>query len=142
MNSPPPLYHPLVDQDGKTDIFWSVFFNQLFTGDAGTEWFPTFQNLTIVGAFPTITGRVYQISQFLTFFSLNIIPGTNTSAVAGTTFIDNFPLIMRADGINFAVAGRLGTNSGMCEKVTNKIWVPAWTTVTVPLSIIGIVEAS
>ncbi len=137
----PPFYDPIIDPEKGMPFTWINFFNNIFNGDAGTAWIPTFQQLTVVGATPTFSGRIYQISKYLALFTTNIIPGTNTSAVAGTTYIDNFPFIMQGDGIVFAMAGKLGTNSGMCEKATNKIWVPAWTTVTVPLTVFGIVEA-
>lgn len=138
----PPLNQPLLDASGQIPMQWILFFNQIYYGDAGQEWIPTFNSLTIVGATPQVDGRVYQLSKYLTMFTAKITPGTNTSAVAGTTFIDNFPFIMQGDGIVFAVSGRLGSSSGMCEKASNKIWVPGWTTVTVPLTLVGIVEAS
>ncbi len=137
----PPLNQPLLNSDGSIPMQWILFFNQIYFGDAGQAWTPTFNSLTTVGATPAISGRVYQLSKYLTMFTAKIIPGTNTSAVAGTTFIDNFPFIMQGNGICFAVSGRLGSSSGMCEQATNKIWVPAWTTVTVPLSLVGFVEA-
>lgn len=137
----PPLNQPLLNPDGSIPMQWILFFNQIYNGDAGQAWTPTFNSLTISGSIPKVTGRVYQLSKYLTMFTANLIPGTNTSAVAGTTFIDNFPFIMQGDGLVFAVSGRLGSSSGMCEKATNKIWVPAWTTVTVPLTLVGFVEA-
>lgn len=138
----PPLQQPILNQDGSMPWQWILFFNQIFNGDAGAPWIPTFSGLTISGSTPKISGRVYQLSKYISLFTVSIIPGTSTSSTAGTTFIDNFPLIMQGDGIVFAVSGRLGSNSGECEKATNKIWVPTWTTVTVPLSLVGIVEAS
>lgn len=140
---PAPIYQPLItDESGIASLPWILFFDGIFKGDTGTAWTPQFTNLTVVGAAPTITGKYYRLTQTISYFSVNIIPGTNTSAVAGTTFINNFPLTMSADGINFAVSGLLGTGSGMCDRASNNIYVPAWTTVTVPLSIIGLVEAS
>lgn len=138
----PPIYQPLADPDsGIAALPWILFFNSIFEGDTGVAWTPAFTSLTVVGASPTITGRYYQLSESLCYFSIKIIPGTNTSAIAGTTFVNNFPLRMSADGINFAVSGLLGTNSGMNDSATNRIYVPTWTTVTVPLTVIGMVEA-
>lgn len=140
---PPPIYEPLSqEKSGIASLPWILFFNQLFGGDKGTPWTPTFTNLTVVGATPTITGNYYKISQALAYFKVKIVPGTNTSAVAGTTYIDNFPLTMAGDGACLAVSGLLGTNAGMCEQASNRVYVPAWTTVTVPLSIVGMVEAN
>lgn len=137
----PPIYQPLTDPDtGIAAIPWILFFNNIFNGDTGTAWTPTFTNLTQVGS-PTITGRVYQFGKSLAYFKVKIIPGTSTTAVAGTTYINNFPLIMNGDGACLAVSGLLGTNAGMCDQASNNIYVPAWTAVTVPLSIVGMVEA-
>lgn len=140
--NPPPIDNPVVDQGGIATIPWTLYFNSTFTGDAGTTWIPQFTNLTVVGASPTITGRIYRLSRYISYFSVNIVPGTNTSATAGSTYINNFPLTMRADGICFAVSGLLGSNSGSCDRTSNRVYVPTWTTVTVPLTVIGIVEAS
>lgn len=146
--APPPIYQPLIDAtdpkniSGVATVPWIAFFNSIFNGDAGADWTPTFTNLTVVGTSPVLTGRVYQISKYLSIFKAKVVPGTNTSATAGVTYIDNFPLTATGDGICFAVSGLLGTNSGMVEAATNRIYVPAWTTVTVPLTIIGLVEAS
>jgi len=120
----------------------ALFFNGIFDGDPGKAWLPNFVNLAVVAPQPTITGRVYKLNAAISFFSLKIIPGTNTSSTAGTSYIDNFPLKMNADGICFAVTGQLGSNSGMCEQASNRIYLPAWSAVTVPLSVIGIVEAA
>lgn len=138
--SPPPTYHPLADDNGKPTMLWSIFFNKLFLGDSGTDWTPTFTNLTTVGT-PTITGRVYKISDALTLFRVHIVPSTSTSSTAGTTYIDNMPVTATANGICFAVSGGLGTGSGMYDSSTNRVYVPAWSAVTVPLTIIGICEA-
>ena len=139
-SSPPPLTQPIVDETGTMPLLWMLFFNNLFQGDAGSSWIPTFQGLTVSGN-PTVTGRVFQISKYLAYFSVTIIPSTSTTSTAGTTYINNFPLTSTADGVCFAVSGRLGEVTGMVEAATNNIWVPAWSAVTVPLTIIGIVEA-
>lgn len=138
----PPLYNPVVDQTGKVTIPWALFFNQVFSGDGGTPWIPTFVNLTVAGGAPGIKGVYYQFSAALAYFRITITPGTSTSATAGTTYIDNFPLKMAGDGACLAVSGLLGTNAGMCEQASNRIYVPSWSAVTVPLSIVGIVEGS
>ena len=139
----PPIYEPLSREDsGVASLPWILFFNSLFTGDTGTSWTPTFTNLTVVGTAPTITGKYYRIGRSVAYFSVKIVPGTNTSSVAGSTYINNFPLVMSADGACLAVSGLLGSNSGMCDKSSNNVYVPTWTTVTVPLTIVGMVEAS
>lgn len=139
---PPPINQPLADGDtGLPTLPWVLFYNSIFTGDAGTDWIPTFTSLTITGA-PTITGRYYQLTRQIAFFRLKIVPATDTTSTAGTTYINNFPLKMSADGINFAVSGLVGSSSGMCDAATNRIYTPAWSAVTVPLTVIGMVEAS
>ena len=137
---PPPIYSPLANDEGKAVLPWTLFFNSLFLGDTGTDWAPSFSSLTIVGV-PTITGVYYQIGQ-LCYFRINITPGTSTTSTAGTTYVNNFPLSMKGDGINFAVSNGTGTGSGMCTAATNRIYTPGWSAITVPISIIGIVEAS
>lgn len=140
--NPPPIYQPLItDQSGKASLPWILYFNQLFTGDAGTSWTPSFVSLAQTGV-PTITGKYYRLSAALAYFAVSITPATNTTATAGTTYIGNFPLTMKGDGICFAVSGLLGSSSGMCEKASNRVYVPAWAAVTVPLTVVGIVEAS
>ena len=82
---PAPIKDSLTTEDGDISFTWVTFFNQLFNGDTGTAWTPTFTNLTVVGT-PTITGTVYRIGQGLAYFSIKIVPGTNTSSTAGTTW--------------------------------------------------------
>lgn len=137
----PPIYQPLLDNVGKATMPWVLFFNQLFFGDTGVDWTPSFTNLTQVGT-PTITGKYYKISQSLVYFRVRIVPGTSTSSTAGTTYINNFPLSMTGDGACIAVSGLLGATPGMCDQASNHVYVPAWSVVTVPLSIVGMVEAS
>jgi hypothetical protein len=140
----PPVQQPLMDQGGGTNILWVLFFNSIFNGDAGVAWIPTAASLTSSSGVPTIAGRVYKISNYLTFFRFTIVPasGETTSSTAGTTYITNFPYVMSGDGVCADVSNKLGGTLGMCEQATNKIWLPAWTTISNPVSVIGIVEAS
>lgn len=138
---PPPTRNPLTEGKGELTMPWLLFFNQIFYGDAGNIWTPTFIGLTEVGA-ATITGRYYQISQFLCYFNALITPSTNTSAVAGTTYINNFPLTANSNGFCVSVSNNLGGGLGMVNASNNRIYVPTWTTVTTPINIIGVVEAS
>ena len=143
---PPPTTTPLIDDPESLNaaLQWIVFFNAMFNGDAGDAWVPIIANMTSVGGTPTITGRVYRISQYLSFFTATIVPaqGGNTSGVAGSTGITNYPLKMNGNGVCFAVSGNLGTVTGMCDQPSNVIYPPSWTNVTVPLTILGFVEAS
>jgi hypothetical protein len=49
---------------------------------------------------------------------------------------------MSNDGICFAVSGGGGSVSGHAVAANNRIFVPAWTGVTVPVHVIGIVEVT
>ncbi len=145
--SAPPVGDALIDDEGLITLSWLLFMNGLFEGDTGVGgsgaggWTPNFQSLTQTGA-PTVTGRYYRIIRRICYFSVLIVPATNTSAIAGTTYIDNFPLTFTADGPCFAVSGNLGDGPGHIVAGNNRIYVPGWTNVSVPLTIIGIGEVS
>lgn len=138
---PFPTYAQIVDENGKATIPALLFFDQIFRGDAGQDWTPVATNLTVAGAAPTITGRVYQLSRYLSVFTINIIPGTSTTSTAGSTYFSGYPLTMSGDGACIAVSGLLGGGTGMADHASQRIYVPSWTAVTVSLTIIGIVEA-
>ena len=145
--SPPPINEPLTDLNnpvenaGIASIPWILFFNQIYKGDTGSTWTPTFTDLTIDGT-PTVTGRYYKLIGSIVYFVVDITPATSTTSTSGTTYIDNFPLTIQGSGICFAVTNGTGSVSGMCAAANNRIYVPGWTTITTPLSVIGIVEAS
>lgn len=141
MIDPPPINDTLADSNNMATLRWILFFNNIYNGDAGTDWTPTFQNLTTVGT-PTITGRYYKLSQYLTYFRVIVTPATSTTSTAGSTYIDNFPLRFNADGACLAMRGGEGTQSGHIVASTNRIYTPPWVTVTVPMVIVGLVEAS
>lgn len=139
--TPPPTADQIVDQEGFINLSWASFMNNLYEGDTGATWTPTFTSLTTVGT-PTITGRYYRLTRRLVYFAVAIVPATSTSATAGTTYIDNFPLTFSGDGIVFAVTGGLGDGPGHIVASSNRVYVPAWSAVTVPLTVIGICEVS
>jgi len=137
--NPAPITNPVVDESGLPTLPWTLFFNQNFEGDTGTSWSPNFVNLT--GSTSNITGIFYRLSQYLTYFSINITPDGNTSATAGTTYVDNFPLTFRNDGFNTVVSGTGGGTIGSNERTSNRIYVPGWSNISIPLVVVGIVEA-
>lgn len=137
----PPIGDDVINEENKFNLSWILFMNSLFQGDTGTAWTPTFQNLATTGT-PTITGRYYRLTKRLVYFSVLITPATDSTATAGTTYIDNFPLTPTGDGICFAVSGALGSNSGHIVASSNRIYVPGWPAVTVPLTIIGLCEVA
>lgn len=136
--TPPPTYDKLVGADDKGTMSWLVFFDALYNGDLGTSWNPNFVNLSVSGT-PTIEGAYYKIGQSLCIFRITITPATSTTAVSGSTYVDNLPQFPRADGFCIAVTGGTGA-VGHVTSGTNRIYVPAWTSVTVPITIIGLVE--
>lgn len=138
---PAPITQPVIDDNGLPTLPWLLFFNQTFEGDAGEAWTPTFQGLTEVGGSASITGRYYRISQYLVYFRIDIDPATNTSATAGTTYIDNFPLDITDNGMCTVVTNTTGGGIGIANAATNRIYVPAWTNVTTLTTVLGIAEA-
>lgn len=139
--TPAPIIEPVIEESGLPTIPWISFFNSLYEGDSGEVWSPEFTNLTTVGT-PTITGSYYRIGQFLTYFRITVTPATSTTSTAGTTYVGNFPLTFAGDGACLAVSGLLGGSAGMIDRASNRIYVPAWSAVTVPLSIVGFAEVS
>lgn len=137
--APAPINDFLADQEGKANLSWILFFNSLYEGDTGTAWTPTAVSLGSVGT-PTLTGRYYRIGRRLCYFAITITPATSTTSTAATTYIDNLPVTMSNDGICFAVSGGTGTNSGHCVSANNRIYLPAWGPVTLPITVIGMVE--
>lgn len=140
--TPPPFRTPVTDGEGNLTPYWYEFLERLYLGDTGTVWeSPTFTNLGTTGT-PTITGTTYRISQNLVYFSVRIVPATNTSSTAGSTYIDNFPFSIRQDGVCSASSGLVSDASGMIEAATNRIYTPPWTNITVPITITGTVEVN
>lgn len=137
--APPPIQEPVTDQEGFPSVPWIMFFNSVFQGDYGTDWTPVFASLTSVGT-PTITGNYKLISRQLVFFRITVTPATSTTATAGTTAVTNFPATFSNNGIVFALANNSGTNSGVVNATDNKIYVPAWSAITTPVTIIGLAE--
>lgn len=135
----PPKTEPLVDKkDSFATLNWLVFFDQLADGDSGTTWTPTFVGLTEVGT-ATKTGVYYRISKKLVYYRIVITPGTNTSATNGTTYCDNFPLTMTANGANVSCSGFTAAVSGTTSS-DKRIYTGTWTNITTAITIVGIVE--
>lgn len=137
-----PIKDPIIGEDGGISMSWALFFNQLAIGDTGKDWNPTFINLTTAGGAPTITGRYYRLSRAMAYFRITIVPaaGGSTTGTAGSTYCDNFPLDVRGDSACSVVAGNVGTGNGMVVGLNNRVYPPAWSAVTIPLSIVGLVE--
>ena len=136
----PPKTEPVIDKEKFMTLPWLIFQDQLASGDAGTSWTPTFTGLTEVGT-ATKTGVYYRLSKKLVYYRIVITPGTNTSATNGTTYCNNFPLVMSANGANITVSGFSASVAGS-ESSTNRIYTATWSTITTPITIIGIAEAN
>lgn len=135
--SPPPISEVLIEQNGLPKIPWIIFFNDLFEGDAGTTWTPTFTSLGSTGT-PTITGRYYRINQKYCLFFVTITPATDTTSTAATTYISNFPLSFAIDSVCFASTGSGAVQAiGGIRASDNRIYTPGWSAVTTPLTIVG-----
>lgn len=137
--SPAPITQSVIDENGLPTLPWTLFFNQNFQGDSGNDWDVNFVSLT---GNAEITGRYYRLSQFLVYFTVNITPDGNTSATGGTTYIDSFPLAFTGNGFNTVVSGAAGGAIGINRASDKRIYVPSWTNISVPLTVIGLVEAS
>lgn len=137
--SPAPITQSVVDEQGLPTLPWTLFFNQNFEGDSGTEWSPVITSLT--GSTSSVTGRYYRLSQYLVFFRITIIPSGNTTSTVNTTYVGNFPLNFNFDGFNTVVSGATGGGIGMNRASDNRIYFPPWTSVSAPLIIFGIGEA-
>lgn len=138
--SPPPIYEKLGEDDGKPRLPWILFFNQVFEGDNGTSFTPSFQNLTIDGI-PSITGKYFRSGRFIDFW-VKIVPSVSTSATAGTTYIESMPFSIVTDNVCYAIVGTTGVAAGIMQASTNRIYVPSWTIVTSPITITGRAEGN
>ena len=136
----PPLRYPMTDEDGSLELPWLSFFNQTYNGDAGDEWVPNFVSLTASGT-PAITGRYYRLSRFILYFNILVTPGTNTTSTAGTTYVDNLPIVPFNNGVCMSISNNLGGALGMVNASNNRIYTPGWLNVTTPINVIGMVEA-
>lgn len=130
----------VVDDNKNITLPWQVSLEAISAGDTGTTWTPVFTGLTATGT-PTITGIYYQISKALAYFRIVITPATNTSAVNGTTYCDNFPLTFKNDSANTTVSGFTAATSGTTTS-GNRIYTATWTSIASPITICGVAEVN
>jgi hypothetical protein len=134
----PPITDVMIDQTGKARLSWILFFNSLFDGDPGNSWTPTITDLTSTGT-PTVTGVYYRINQRLCLFFITIVPATDTTSVAATTYIGNFPLQFVNDSVCFASTGSGAAQAiGGIRANDNRIYTPAWSAVTSTVTVVGL----
>lgn len=137
----PPRTEPVVDQGRNITLPWQAWAEAISAGDPGNIWTPTFQGLTSTGPAPTLVGTYYFISQKLVYFHVIVTPGSggNTSAVAGTTYCDNFPLNISVDGLSATIGGS-GAAVAAVTATTKRIYTGTWTNAAVPITLVGIIE--
>lgn len=136
----PPRTEPIVDDDKFATLNWTIFFESLANGDVGTAWTPTFVGLTETGT-ATKTGKYYRINKNLVYFRIVITPATDTSATAGTTYCDNFPLTMISDSANITCSGFTAAAGGTTYS-DKRIYTATWTNIATPITIVGLVEVN
>lgn len=137
-----PIFDPVVDENGKAELSWVLFFNSLYEGDIGTSWTPSIVGLTETGGAATISAKYYRIGRRLCFFRIKITPVTSTSSTAGSTYVGNMPFTASNDGVCMSVAGTAGGSLGSVSSGSNRIYFPAWSAVAIPVTILGFVEVS
>jgi hypothetical protein len=136
----PPKTEELIDESKFPTLNWLAFFDDLAVGDSGTTWTPTFVDLIESGT-ATKTGKYWRLSKNIAYFRIVITPGTNTSATAGTTYCDNFPLNISQQAMAMTMSGATASVSGITPS-PKRIYTAAWTTITTPITITGIIEVS
>jgi hypothetical protein len=135
----PPQSEPVVDENQILTLNWLSSLSGLYSGDTGTIWIPAFTGLTEVGT-ATKTGVIYRLSDKLAAFRITITPATNTSAVAGTTYCNNFPLNITSQGFCVTISDYTAAITGV---TTNKrIYTSTWSLITSPITLVGILEVS
>ena len=135
----PPKTEEMIDDNKFPTLNWTSFFDGLASGDTGTVWTPTFVGLTEVGT-ATKTGVYYRLNNRLAYFKIVITPSTSTTAVAGTTYCDNFPLNITSAGACNTLSG---SSAGLSGITTDKrIYTSAWAAVVTPITLTGLIEVS
>jgi len=134
----PPLTEPIVDKEQKATLTWASFFEGLAFGDTGTAWTPTFIGLTETGT-ATKTGKYWRLSNNICYFRITITPATDTSSTLGTTYCDNFPLLITNAGANVTCSGFTAAVSGTTS-ADKRIYTATWAAITTPITIVGIAE--
>jgi len=134
----PPTTESIIDNNRFPTLPWLSFFEGLLSGDTGTIWTPTFVNLTEVGT-ATKTGIYYRLSQKIVYFAINIVPGTSTSATAGSTYCNNFPITIRNAGASCSIIGSSAALAGVTAS-DKRIYTGTWVASTSTIVLAGILE--
>jgi len=145
--NPAPIQSQLFGMNGL-GLVWGKWFTSIekMLGQRNSQvisFTPTFTSLTEVGT-ATITGNYYRFNTMV-FFDVKIVPGTNTSSTAGTTYINNLPFLSAVDGQGQTdnISTNISIGSGPVLKSTGTLngkvrhYTPTWATVTDSISITG-----
>ncbi len=136
----PPSRTAITSKGDEPQGIWQKWFNLLWNNSAANtiNWTPSFTGLT--GA-ATITGAYNRIGGLLYFQAL-ITPDISTTAVLGSTYINNLPFASTAFGVLTAIntSSRVVIGTGQIDALTSNAYVPGWTAVTDPISITGFVQ--
>lgn len=134
-----PIQVPIVDENNLVSREWALYFQNLDVVDPGTDWTPTFVNLT---GTPVITARFYKINRYETSISITLV-GTSTST-AGSTYISNFPRDINYDTTVSAANAttNIGLTNGIAKASNNRIYTPAWSVVGNTIVVSGIIQTS
>ncbi len=134
----PPYRTPISDGSLFTGI-WQKWLSQLFSNSSASSvvWTPVVTGLTGTA---TVTGAINRIGGLIYFQSL-ITPATNTTSVLGTTYL-SLPYVASAYGSLTAqkVSSRISLGIGQVDINTSRVYTPAWSAVTEPISINGFVQ--
>lgn len=136
----PPQTEELIDDNKFPTLAWVSFFDGLASGDTGTTWTPTFVGLTETGT-ATKTGVYYRITNKLAYFRILITPATDTSATAGVTYCNNFPLTITSAGASVTCSSFTAGVAGITS-ADKRIYTATWSAITSPITIIGLMEVS
>jgi hypothetical protein len=136
----PPKTEALIDEDKFPTLSWVSFFDGLATGDTGTIWTPTFVGLTEVGT-AVKTGIYYRLNSSLAYFRIKITPATSTTAVAGTTYCNNFPLTITSDGAAITCSTYTAATAGITAS-DKRIYTASWAAIVTPVIITGTIEVN
>lgn len=128
-----PTQEIVVDSTNHFRPAWLSFFQNIVTGDVGSSETILPANLAFSGT-PTIAFKYFQNSGFIDLYIV-ITPGTSTTSTYGTTY---FPLPFDVLVNDYCVAVTTPTTTpamGFVDAATNRLYPPAWTAITTPVTI-------
>ena len=133
--NPAPINQPVLEPTGLLTLQWILFLSALYDGDTGTTFIPIPVGMGVSGV-ATYTGAYYRSGQFIKFY-IYIVPGTSTTSTAGTTYF-TLPFDVKQDSVCFATGPVTAVQSiGTIASLDNRCYTPAWSAVTVPITIVG-----